>query len=317
MKFIGRDDAIDYSPARVPSHILVNLVCLLMVTLAGIPVFGQSDPQRPPLLGIAHVAVFESDLGKARIFYKEFLGFAEPFSLKGPNGTDWLVSIKVNDQQYLELFAGTTQNGGHISHFALYTNDVSSMQRYLASHGVPMVDQIHNGQTGDRFFTIKDPDGHFIEIVEYQPKSWTGRERGKSMPAERVSSHISQVGILVGQSESAMNFYRNILGFQEISRNSVDEKQLRWVDMRVPEGTDSVELMLDPGPSSSQQHKALNHISLVGNDVQKIAGDLQSRAAAGTLSRPLQIETGSNQTRMLNLVDPDGTRIEIVELTHE
>jgi lactoylglutathione lyase len=38
-------------------------------------------PQRPRILGDAHVAFYVSDLAKARAFYKDFLGYAEPYTL--------------------------------------------------------------------------------------------------------------------------------------------------------------------------------------------------------------------------------------------
>src|ERR1700694_4784564 len=160
------------NPPGSPVCVAKSLIRLLTIVLLAPSLFSQTNAQ-PHVLGIAHVAVYQSDLAKARTFYKDFLGFAEPFSLKRQDGSEWLVGIKGNDQQYLELFAGTPQSGGHISHFALYTDDAARMRLYLASRGVAMVDDVHKGQTGDRFFTIKDPDGHFIEIVEYQPDSLT------------------------------------------------------------------------------------------------------------------------------------------------
>src|SRR5688500_1000879 len=58
----------------------------------------------PRILGIAHMALFVSDLGKARAFYEGFLGFDEPFALKRDDGSDRIAFVKVNDQQYIELF---------------------------------------------------------------------------------------------------------------------------------------------------------------------------------------------------------------------
>jgi len=37
-------------------------------------------PERPRILGIAHVAFHVSEIEKSRAFYRDFLGFAEPFS---------------------------------------------------------------------------------------------------------------------------------------------------------------------------------------------------------------------------------------------
>ena len=56
------------------------------------------------MLGIAHMALFVSDLAKARVFYQDFLGFEEAFKLPKPDGSDRIAFIKINDEQYLELF---------------------------------------------------------------------------------------------------------------------------------------------------------------------------------------------------------------------
>ena len=77
-----------------------------------------------------------------------------------------------------------------------------------------------------------------MEIVEYQPDSWTAREYGKFMPSTRISDHMAHFGVLVGDLDKAMAFYTGILGFQEFWRGSGSPKMLSWVNMRVPDGQD-------------------------------------------------------------------------------
>ena len=45
-------------------------------------------------------------------------------------------------------------------------------------------DKVGKGMTGNKNFNIKDPDGHIVEIVEYQGDSWTAREAGKFKMAQ-------------------------------------------------------------------------------------------------------------------------------------
>lgn len=95
-----------------------------MKILAGILItaslFGQDAVKRPKILGIAHVAFYVSDLAKARTFYEDFLGFAEePFTLKKNDGSDRIVFIKINDNQYVELFAEEPGNDGRLSHISV------------------------------------------------------------------------------------------------------------------------------------------------------------------------------------------------------
>ena len=54
------------------------LACVLCVQEGNLTV---ARPQRPKVLGVAHMAVFVKDLAKTRQFYEDFLGFAEPFTL--------------------------------------------------------------------------------------------------------------------------------------------------------------------------------------------------------------------------------------------
>jgi len=182
------------------------ILILIIVLITSLCAQTTGNVTRPGILGISHVAVCVSDLGKARGFYKDVLGFDEPFSLRRQDGTEWMGFIKVNDQQYIELFLGNSQNAGHVSHFALYTNDAGRMRDYLLSRKVQTVDEVHKGQTGDRFFTVKDPDGHFIEIVEYQPDSLSGRAKGKFMSGARFSDHITHVWVLVSSPGTAASF---------------------------------------------------------------------------------------------------------------
>src|SRR5438132_13963281 len=61
------------------------------------------EVKRPRILGVAHMALFVSDLPKARAFYKDFLGYDEPYVLKRDDGSDRIAFIKINENQYLEL----------------------------------------------------------------------------------------------------------------------------------------------------------------------------------------------------------------------
>src|SRR5580692_10167128 len=78
---------------------------LLTITLAAIPIQAQTPP-RPRITGVSHIALYVHDIEKSRAFYKDFLGFGEPFKLDKPDGSLSLTFIKINDRQYVELFPG-------------------------------------------------------------------------------------------------------------------------------------------------------------------------------------------------------------------
>jgi catechol-2,3-dioxygenase len=43
-------------------------------------------PARLHIVGVSHMALYVHDLAKARAFYKDFLGFDEPYSLTNKDG---------------------------------------------------------------------------------------------------------------------------------------------------------------------------------------------------------------------------------------
>ena len=48
-------------------------------------------------------------------------------------------------------------------------------------------------------------------------------------------------------------------------------------------------------------------------DIEKTLAVLKPRAAAAGYTRPLEIRTGINRKRQMNLYDDDGTRTEVME----
>jgi catechol 2,3-dioxygenase-like lactoylglutathione lyase family enzyme len=282
---------------------------LLTVALAG-----QTAPKRPRILGVAHISVYVSDLVKARVFYKDFLGFDEPYVLKRDDGSESLVAIKVNENQYIELSAGPPVRGdGQLSHFSFYTDNAAGLREYLASRGVKVPDKLTKGRMGNTNFNIADPDGHVVEIYQYEPDGWTRREQGKFMPATRISTRILHVGFLTGPLERATKFYRDTLGFEEFWRGSSNGQDLSWVNMRVPDGDDYVEFMLYRELPDQTHRGTQNHVCLMVPDLDKAVAELESRRARTHYERPMEIRTGVNRKRQVNLYDPDGTRIELME----
>jgi catechol 2,3-dioxygenase-like lactoylglutathione lyase family enzyme len=272
----------------------------------------QKQP-RPRVLGVAHMALYVSDLQAARVFYKDFLGFAEPYVLKRDDGSDRIAFIKINDEQYIELFAEAPKQDGHLNHIAFYTDSAPAMRQYLATRGVKVPDTVGKGRIGNSNFNIVDPDGHTVEIVQYEPDSWTLREKGKFMPDTRISTHIAHVGVLVASLDPAMKFYRDILGFEDIWRGGPSSDVLSWVNMRVPDGKDYLEFMLYSAPPDAAQIGVRNHICLITPDIKAAVAILESRPSRKSYSRPIEIKIGKNGKRQANIFDPDGTRIELME----
>ena len=83
--------------------------------------------------------------------------------------------------------------------------------------------------------------------------------------------------------------------------------------MKVPDGEDYIELMLYRSLGSPKGWGTKNHISLMVPDIEKSVKDLELRPYYKEYGNPLAIHTGVNQKRQVNLYDPDGTRVELME----
>ena len=160
---------------------------------------------------------------------------------------------------------------------------------------------------------VQDPDGHTVEIVQYEPDSASAQARGKFLPAGRISNRLAHVGIIALDLDKSLAFYRDLLGFQETWRGSRDGKVLNWVNLKVPDGDDYIELMLEKEMPAATKRGSAHHLCLFVDDIAKSKADLETRPALKSYTRPLEIRTGINRKRQLNLFDPDGTRTELME----
>jgi lactoylglutathione lyase len=199
-----------------------------------------------------------------------------------------------------------------MSHICFTVDDIEAMRTYLRSKGFDVKPGTGGKtRTGDYAFEIKDPDGTLVEFVQSLPDGMETKAAGKFAPPTRISTQIYHVGFLVGNSEKSMDFYGKILGFQETWRGGANPEELSWINMRVPDGTDYVEFMLYRKLPDTFGTK--NHVSLLVPDVQKAVDDLEVRPAFKSYGKDLKIAVGVNQKRQVNLYDPDGTRVELME----
>lgn len=286
-------------------------IIVVLALFASVAVAADA-PRRPKITGVAHIALWVHDIEASRAFYKDFLGFGEPFKLDNADGSLALTFIKVNERQYLELFPEKQPNTDRLHHISIETDDAEAMRAYLAANGVKVPEKVGKGRIGNSNFNVTDPDGHTVEIVQYEPGGWNAREKGKFMDGPRISKRMPHLGFTVRALEPTMKFYRDLLGFQETWRGSRDGKQLDWVNLKVPDGDDYIELMLYGQPPSLASLGTLNHICLEVSDIETARTALEKRRGR-VYSRPLEVRTGINRKRQMNLYDPDGTRTELME----
>ena len=293
------------------------LVCLVLswslTARQASPGGAEGQPARPKITGIAHIALYAKDLDASRAFYRDFLGFAEPYSLRNPDGSPAMSFFKVNERQYIELFPERAPGTDRLNHIAIETDDAEGMRRYLAARGVKVPAKVDRGRIGNSSFTFVDPEGHAVEVVQYEPDGRTVRNRGVHLPEARISGRILHVGIIVTNYEAVLRFYTGVLGFTETWRGGRDPKVLSWVNLRVPDGEDYIELMLHAVAPAPTARGSAHHLALEVPDIARSVEALESRAAATGYARAVEIRTGVNRRRQANFFDPDGTRTELME----
>lgn len=295
-----------------------------LAALLIVPSFAQntSDPgsappavpvTRPAIVGVAHIGLRTDDLAAARRFYTGVLGFQEPFSLdKAPeDGTGLLLTyFKVNDHQYIEMFPELTDpKMDRLSHLSFETADAEQMRAYLASRGVKVPNKLEPMQDGNRGFDVNDPDGHDVEFVEFRPGSLHSRNFGKFLPDTRISTRIIHVGVVVKDRAAADRFYKDILGFKLQWQGGMNNKDLDWVAMRVPEGTDWLEYMLNVNRPDPHELGVMHHLSL-GVPSVKAGYELALKRGYKASEKP---EIGRDGKWQFNLYDPNFTRVELME----
>jgi lactoylglutathione lyase len=277
---------------------------LLAVVATGKPV-----THRPPIIGISHIGLKTSDLAAAREFYGHTLGFQEAFTLDKPGGGLLLTNFKVNDHQYIQIFPGlASPTEDRLSHIAFETTDARALRDYLAAHGVAVPAALKPAPDGNLNFMVKDPDGHSVEFVEYLPGSLTRRNFGKFLPDTRISEHMIHVGVTIRDRAAADRFYKDILGFQSIWYGGMTDDRVDWVDMRVPEGSDWLEYMLNVRNPSPRTLGVMHHLAL---GVPNVAAGYKEVLGRGYKAEQPQI--GRDGKWQLNLYDPDYTRAELME----
>jgi len=85
--------------------------------------------------------------------------------------------------------------------------------------------------------------------------------------------------------------------------------------MTVPDGDEYLELMLHDQDVTPERRLTAHHICLELPDVPKAEEILRSRALPAGCKAMQAAKVGRNGKRQINLFDPDGTRVEVMEPT--
>jgi catechol 2,3-dioxygenase-like lactoylglutathione lyase family enzyme len=280
------------------------------IVLLELQVFSVAAQQikRPPLVGIAFVELQVSELKKSKVFYNDLLGYTIIPGREGAEKKIHSFEIQINTRQSVKVCDGLPS--GKDERFisvAFQTSDAEAMRLYLQSKNVQVPVSVHK-ENGFLWFAVNDPDNHPVKFVQYK----TNANEQPVIQQRAISARILHAGLTIVSAAAADAFYKDILGFSEIWRGGSSDSITSWINMRLPESTDYLEYMLATGPVSRQQLGGAHHIALMVPDMQQALDILNGRAAISgyELAAP---RIGRNKRWQLNLFDPDGTRIELME----
>ena len=138
---------------------------------------------------------------------------------------------------------------------------------------------------------------------------------------------VTHVGICVSDLERARALYRDVLGFKELSKLSVDDAtsakflEVEKLDLHcifLERDGLRIELMDfrgqdlgGDGHSTPLYHRGLTHFCLRVSDLDAILERLE--AAGATVLHHTAVANEAYQSRIVFAVDPDGVRLELIE----
>jgi catechol 2,3-dioxygenase-like lactoylglutathione lyase family enzyme len=184
--------------------ILRALLCLSLMTAA--------HAQELPYVGLAHVAFRVSDVARFRAFYLDQLGFEEAFEFNDGGKTS-VAFIKVNDRQYIELYARKAPaDPVGFGHLAVETTDINRTFQRLVEKGLAP-SKVNKGGAGNLVISVKDPDGQIVEFLQYLPDSLHVKGTGLALGAKRISERLLYAAVVATNLDRSLAFYRDKLDF--------------------------------------------------------------------------------------------------------
>ena len=269
-----------------------------------------ASPSRPPLTSVSHLAVYAADPAKSEAFYVHDLGAVKAPDPESPTGARYYFS----PTQFVEVLPLPAGYGSinRLDHVAFDTTDADAMRQYLKSKGVKVPAKVETGGDGSRWFDVTDPEGARVQFV--QPPA-----NPSAIAPNPLSSHIIHVGFIIHNRANEDAFWRTILGFRPYWFGGMRDDNPTWISLQVPDGTDWLEYMVVgtpdttgiPSTLSAANLGVLNHFSLgVPNTRDAYTLLWNGDRLQGQKETP---KIGRDAKWQLNLLDPDGTRAEIME----
>jgi catechol 2,3-dioxygenase-like lactoylglutathione lyase family enzyme len=227
-------------------------------------------------------------------------------------------------------------NDRFFQHVAIITRDMDAAYLWLrenhvthASTGPQRLPDWNPNAGGIQAVYFRDPDGHFLEILQFPPGKGDPRWQ---QPAGDLFLGIDHTAIVVGDTEQSLAFYRDVLGMRVVGTsenygteqehlNNVFGARLRITALRAQSGPgiEFLEYLAPrdgrPFPGDERANDLVHwETTVVTSDAAQAYGALRQSGARLVSSGPITLPDGSLGFRKGVLVrDPDGHVMEVVE----
>jgi catechol 2,3-dioxygenase-like lactoylglutathione lyase family enzyme len=303
------------------------------------------------------VGLTVSDMDRSIDFYTRVLDFtkvsddvvagAEYDSLEGVAGARLRVVRLRLGEELLQLTdyltpegrpfpADSRSNDRWFQHVAIIVSDMDLAYGRLRQLGVrpastapQLLPKTIPNAAGIRAFYFRDPDGHFLEILQFPPDKGDPRWQ---QAGGRLFLGIDHTAIVVRQTRASLQFYRDALGFRVAGEsmnfgteqerlNNVPGARLHITGLRARRGP-GIEFLEYLTPTDGRAYPAderandLVHweTTIVVPDVDSAAALLQGDRFRLISPRPVRLpDSRLGFTRGILARDPDGHVVQLVE----
>lgn len=277
-------------PPRSANPVVIKIVIFLLLLMAftGREMLAQHLASSIPISRVGAPILVVSDMDRAVAFYSQVLSFekvsdVEVFGddyehLEGLFGIRMrVVRLRLGDEsielkeflvpQGRPMPAGSRSNDRWFQHIAIIVSDMDRAYEILREHhvkyastGPQTLPGYITGAGGIRAFYFRDPDSHFLEILQFPPDKGDPKWH---RPSDKVFLGIDHTAIVVGDTETSLKFYRDTLGMriagesenygaEQEHLNNVFGARLRITSLRATEGP-GVELLEYLAPRTGRQ----------------------------------------------------------------
>ena len=259
---------------------------------------------RPAITGISNIGLYTTDPAATEHFFVFDIGASKAPDPGNRAGQRYYIDA-TQYAEVLPLPAGKTP--ADLDHTGYITTNAKALRAYLAAHGAKP-GNLQTASDGNRWFKVADPEGNIVEFVQNPGKLHT---MGSARP---IGHHIIHVGFVVHDREKEDQFYKGLLGFRPYWYGGNKDGQVNWVSQQVPNGTDWLEYMVTTGSPSQKSLGVMNHLSIGVVNMTATAETLKAGNRLGSPSAAAKI--GRDGKWQLNLYDPDGNRVELMEFNN-